>query len=89
MMYSAAKDAGKRLSELLEKVDDPIVAALDGRLGGAENPVAEIVALVEAGDMATLKAHLIKPYSSSPKAIARYRDLAVMAIEAGSSNQSI
>ncbi|WP_311029170.1 hypothetical protein [Mesorhizobium koreense] len=87
--YSAAKDAGKQLSELLQKVDDPIVAALDGRWGAAENPVAEIVVLVEAGDVAALKTHPIKPYSSSPKAIARYRDLAVMAIEAGSDNQSI
>jgi hypothetical protein len=57
--------------------------------GAAENPVAEIVVLVEAGDVAALKTHPIKPYSSSPKAIARYRDLAVMAIEAGSDNQSI
>jgi hypothetical protein len=44
--------------------------------------LAEIVRLVEAGDVAALKAVEIKTYSSSPKAIARYRDLAVQALEA-------
>ena len=44
--------------------------------------LAEIVKLVEAGDVAALKAIEIKPYSSSPKALARYRDLAVTALEA-------
>jgi len=44
--------------------------------------LAEIVKLVEAGDVAALKAIEIKTYSSSPKAMARYRDLAVQAIEA-------
>lgn len=42
----------------------------------------EIVRLVEAGDVAALKAVEIKTYSSSPKAMARYRDLALMALEA-------
>jgi hypothetical protein len=31
------QDAGKRLSELLEKVDDPIVVALDGRWGSGKS----------------------------------------------------
>lgn len=44
--------------------------------------LAEVVRLVEAGDVAALKAVEIKTYSSSPKAIARYRDLAVQALEA-------
>lgn len=44
--------------------------------------LAEIVALVEAGNVAALKSFPINPYSSSPKAMARYRDLAVQAIEA-------
>lgn len=44
--------------------------------------LAEIVALVEASDVAALIAFPINPYSSSPKAMARYRDLAVQAIEA-------
>lgn len=41
-----------------------------------------VVALVEAGDIAALRAFEIKPVSSSPKAIAKYRDLAVIALEA-------
>lgn len=44
--------------------------------------LAEIVKLVEAGNVAALKALEIKPYSSSPKALDRYRNLAVQAIEA-------
>lgn len=44
--------------------------------------LAEIVALVEAGDVAALKAIEIKPYSSSPKALDKYRNLAVTALEA-------
>lgn len=44
--------------------------------------LAQLVALAEAGDAAGLKAVEIKPYSSSPKAMARYRDLALVAIEA-------
>lgn len=38
--------------------------------------------LVVAGDIDGLKAFPINPVSSSPKAIAKYRDLAVMALEA-------
>jgi hypothetical protein len=48
--------------------------------------LAEIVALVEAGDVAALKATEIKTYSSSPKAMARYRDLAVEALQVRRSN---
>lgn len=44
--------------------------------------LAEIVALVEAGDVAGLRAVVINPVSTSPKAIARYRDLAVAALGA-------
>lgn len=43
---------------------------------------AELVALVAAGDLKALKAFPINPISSSPKALARYRDLAVTALEA-------
>ena len=39
--------------------------------------LAQIVALAEAGDIAGLQAFEIKPVSSSPKAMARYRDGAV------------
>ncbi|MDT8858463.1 hypothetical protein RNZ50_26250 [Paracoccaceae bacterium Fryx2] len=44
--------------------------------------LAQIVALAEAGDSAGLQAFEINPVSSSPKAIARYRDLCVIAITA-------
>ena len=44
--------------------------------------LAQIVALAEAGDIAGLQAFEIKPVSSSPKAMARYRDLCVIAIAA-------
>lgn len=44
--------------------------------------LAEVVAAAEAGDIAALQAFDIKPISSSPKAIAKYRDLAVIALEA-------
>ncbi|MGY9048267.1 hypothetical protein P775_07955 [Puniceibacterium antarcticum] len=44
--------------------------------------LAQIVALAEAGDIAALRAFEINPVSSSPKALARYRDNAVLAIGA-------
>ncbi len=44
--------------------------------------LAQIVALAEAGDIAALQALEINPVSSSPKAMARYRDLCVIAITA-------
>jgi len=46
--------------------------------------LAQIVALAETGDIAALKAFEINPVSSSPKAMARYRDLCVIAITARS-----
>jgi len=46
--------------------------------------LAQIVALAEAGDIAALQAFEINPVSSSPKAMARYRDLSVIAITARS-----
>ena len=42
--------------------------------------LAQIVASAEAGDIAGLQAFEINPVSSSPKAMARYRDLCVIAI---------
>jgi hypothetical protein len=42
--------------------------------------LAQIVALAETGDIDALQAFEINPVSSSPKAIARYRDLCVIAI---------
>jgi hypothetical protein len=44
--------------------------------------LAQIVALAEAGDIAGLQAVEINPVSSSPKAMARYRDLCVISITA-------
>ncbi len=44
--------------------------------------LAQIVALAEAGYIARLQAFDINPVSSSPKAMARYRDLYVIAISA-------
>ena len=44
--------------------------------------LAQIVTLAEAGDIAGLQAFEINPVSSSPKAMARYRDLCVIAITA-------
>ncbi len=44
--------------------------------------LAQIVALAEAGDIAGLQGFEINPVSSSPKAMARYRDLCVIAIMA-------
>jgi hypothetical protein len=44
--------------------------------------LAQVVGLAEAGDIAALQAFEINPVSSSPKAIARYRDLCVIAITA-------
>ena len=41
--------------------------------------LAQIVALAEASDIAGLQAFEINPVSSSPKAMARYRDLCVIA----------
>lgn len=46
------------------------------------NKLAAIVALVEARDVAALQALVIPTYSSSPKAMARYRDRAVAALQA-------
>ncbi len=44
--------------------------------------LGDVVAAVKDGDIEALKAFEIKAYSSSPKAIAKYRDLAVIALEA-------
>ena len=46
--------------------------------------LAQIVALAEAGDIAALQSFEINPVSSSPKAMARYRDLCLIAITARS-----
>lgn len=45
------------------------------------NKLASVIALAEAGDINGLRSFEINPVSSSPKAIARYRDLCIMALE--------
>jgi hypothetical protein len=46
------------------------------------NKLASVVEIAKAGDLKGLRAFEINPVSSSPKAIARYRDLCVIALEA-------
>jgi hypothetical protein len=46
------------------------------------NRLANVVELAKAGDLKGLRTLEINPVSSSPKAIARYRDLCVIALEA-------
>lgn len=48
------------------------------------NKLAAVVALAKAGDLNGLRAFQINPVSSSPKAIKRYRDLCIVALEASS-----
>lgn len=81
----AGKPLGKRASALAaaERGEMPpppdFSAATHARFRAR---LAEIVALAEAGDAAALRALVIKPVSTSPKAMARYRDLAIMALKA-------
>lgn len=44
--------------------------------------LAKLAALADAGDIDALRAMVINPVSSSPKAMARYRELCVVALEA-------
>jgi hypothetical protein len=46
------------------------------------NKLANVIELAKAGDLNGLRAFEINPVSSSPKAIKRYRDLCIMALEA-------
>jgi hypothetical protein len=46
------------------------------------NKLASVVELAKTGDLKGLRAFEINPVSSSPKAIKRYRDLCIVAIEA-------
>lgn len=87
---SAAKREG-RAGKLLGKRASAVAAAERGELPPAPDfsaatharfrkRLAEIVALAGAGDIAGLRAVQINPVSTSPKAMARYRDLAVVAL---------
>ncbi|WP_198378279.1 hypothetical protein [Neoroseomonas rubea] len=44
--------------------------------------LAEVIALVEAGDLEGLRANSVQPISSSRVALCRYRDAAIVALEA-------
>lgn len=55
------------------------IAATHARFRGK---LAELTKLAEAGDIEGLKAFAINPISSSPKALDRYRNLCVLALEA-------
>jgi hypothetical protein len=46
------------------------------------NKLASVIDLAKAGDLKGLRKFEINPASSSPKAIARYRDLCIIALEA-------
>jgi hypothetical protein len=46
------------------------------------NKLASVVELAKTGDLNGLRSFEINPVSSSPKAIARYRDLCIVALEA-------
>jgi hypothetical protein len=46
------------------------------------NKLASVIDLAKAGDLKGLRSFEINPVSSSPKAIKRYRDLCIVAIEA-------
>lgn len=79
------KAPGKRAAALASAASGKIPAPPDfsaathARFRGK---LAELVALVESRDIDALKAFKINPISSSPKALDRYRNLAVAAIEA-------
>lgn len=51
--------------------------------------LAELEALVKARDLDGLKAYPIKPVSTSPKALDRYRNLAVTALEASAGEPAL
>ncbi|RUU97858.1 hypothetical protein EOB36_25490 [Mesorhizobium sp. M6A.T.Cr.TU.017.01.1.1] len=82
----ADKPAGGKRAEILASAEAGTLpakpdfsAATHGRF---RKKLDEIIALVEAGDIKALKAYPINPISSSSKAMDRYRNLAVTALEA-------
>jgi hypothetical protein len=73
----AAIEATARAGVLLEPPD--FSAATHARFRGK---LARLADLAAAGDVEALRAFEINPVSSSPKAMARYRDLCVIALAA-------
>lgn len=91
--WPSAAEPGGKAGKPLGKRASALAAAERGELPPAPDfsaatharfrkRLAEIVALAEAGDVAGLRSVVINPVSTSPKAMARYRDLAVIALEA-------
>lgn len=81
----AAKATGKRAAilEAAQRGELPAAPDFSAETHKRFRPkLAQVVAAAEAGDLAALKAFEINPVSSSPKAIAKYRDLCVVALEA-------
>lgn len=79
------KPLGKRAAILAAAEAGELPAAPDFSAKTHERfrpKLAEVVAMAEAGDLAGLEAYKINPVSSSPKAIAKYRDLCVIALKA-------
>lgn len=81
----AAKPAGKRAAilEAAQRGELPPVPDFSAPTHARfRKKLDEVVEMAKAGDLKGLKAFHINPVSTSPKAIARYRDLAVIALEA-------
>lgn len=79
-----AKPVGKRAQAALDAASGKIPAAPDFSAETHKRfraKLAALVALVGKRDLKALKALVINPISTSPKAMARYRDHAVLAIE--------
>jgi hypothetical protein len=82
---TAARPLGKRASIETAAREGKLPATPDFSAATHERyrpKLAEVVKLAKAGDLKGLKAFKIKTYSTSPKAIARYRDLAILAVSA-------
>lgn len=82
---AVAKPTGQRAQILADAKAGKMPKAPDFTAATHERfrpKLAEVVALAKAGDIKGLKTYAINPVSSSPKAIAKYRDLCVIALEA-------
>ena len=82
---AAAPATGKR-AEILAAAERGVLPTPPDFTAETHKPyrkkLEEIVALVKAGDVKALKAYAINPVSSSPKALDKYRNLALIALKA-------
>lgn len=79
------KELGKRAQAVADAESGKVPSAPDFSApthARFRKKLGEVEALVKSGDIKGLKAYAINPVSSSPKAICKYRDLAVIALEA-------